>query len=144
LDPSVSRQHSFFLFRGQNVEEAMILGSDYPLAGRKVPQRETHAVLGRWSGGRCSKARVYKLENSRPKPGRMEETLEGGQGPPGCSTVGERERERLSMLSCPRRIESSCMAVSSSASFGVVSCVSAFTVAVYLGFAIVQTLEHLT
>jgi hypothetical protein len=25
---------------------------------------------------------VYKLENSSPKPGRMEETLEGGQGPP--------------------------------------------------------------
>jgi hypothetical protein len=25
---------------------------------------------------------VQKLENSRPKPERMEETLEGGQGPP--------------------------------------------------------------
>jgi hypothetical protein len=60
LDPIVSRQHSLFLFRGQNVEEAMILGSDYPLA-----------------------------------------------------------------VSCARRTQSTCMAVSSSASCGLVSCVSA-------------------
>jgi hypothetical protein len=45
---------------------------------RKTPQRETQAALGRWSGGGRSKARVQKLENSRPKPERMEETLEGG------------------------------------------------------------------
>ena len=62
-------------------------------AGRKAPQRETQAVLGRWSGGRCSKARVQKLENSCPKPGRMEKTLEGGRGPP--QAVAPLDRERL-------------------------------------------------
>ena len=34
------------------------------------------------------------MENSRPKPGRMEETLEGGRGPPGAVEPLERERER--------------------------------------------------
>jgi hypothetical protein len=38
----------------------------------------TNFALGRWSGRRRTKARVQKLENSRPKPERMEETLEGG------------------------------------------------------------------
>jgi hypothetical protein len=33
------------------------------------------------------------LDSSRPKPGTMEETLEGGQGPP-WAVVSERERER--------------------------------------------------
>jgi len=33
------------------------------------------------------------LENSRPKPGRMEETLEGGRGPPRAVAPLERERE---------------------------------------------------
>ena len=37
---------------------------------------------GKMSEGRCSKARVWKLDSSRPKPVRMEETLEGGRGPP--------------------------------------------------------------
>jgi hypothetical protein len=37
---------------------------------------------------------VQKLENSRPKPERMEETLEGGQGPPRAIAPLERERER--------------------------------------------------
>jgi len=32
------------------------------------------------------------LENSRPKPGRMEETLEGGWGPPRAVEPLERER----------------------------------------------------
>jgi len=32
------------------------------------------------------------LENSRPKPGRMEETLEGGRGPPRAVEPLERER----------------------------------------------------
>ena len=58
---------------------------------RLVFLRETQAALGRWSGGRCSKARVLKLENSRPKPGRMEETLEGGRGPPRAVEPLERE-----------------------------------------------------
>jgi len=60
-------------------------------------------------------------------------------------------RIRLSTdrVSCLGRTESSCMAVSSSASCGVVSCVSVRTVhwpavAIYLGFAILQTIEHLT
>jgi hypothetical protein len=52
-------------------------------------------------------------------------------------------------VSYPRRIESSCMVVPISASFGVVSCVSVLTVhwptvAIYLGFPILQTIEHLT
>jgi hypothetical protein len=34
------------------------------------------------------------LESSRPKPGRMEETLEGGRGPPGAVAPLERDRER--------------------------------------------------
>ena len=34
------------------------------------------------------------MENSRPKPGRMEETLEGGRGPPRAVEPVERERER--------------------------------------------------
>ena len=59
----------------------------------KAPQTETQVVLGRWSGGRSSKASVWKLENSRPKPGRMEETLEGGRGPPRAVAPLERERE---------------------------------------------------
>jgi len=33
------------------------------------------------------------LENSRPKPGRMEETLEGGRGPPRAVQPLERERD---------------------------------------------------
>ena len=33
------------------------------------------------------------MENSRPKPGRMEETLEGGRGPPRAVEPLERERE---------------------------------------------------
>jgi len=33
------------------------------------------------------------LEKSRPKPGRMEETLEGGRGPPRAVEPLERERE---------------------------------------------------
>jgi hypothetical protein len=36
---------------------------------------------------------VQKLENSRPKPERMEETFEGGQGPPRAVAPLERERE---------------------------------------------------
>ena len=55
--------------------------------------------MGRWSGGRRSKARVKKLENSRPKPGRMEETLEGGRGQPRAVEPLERERERESYVS---------------------------------------------
>ena len=51
-------------------------------------------MLGRWSEGRCSKARVQKLDSSHPKPGRMEETLEGGRGPPRAVVPLERERER--------------------------------------------------
>jgi len=52
-------------------------------------------------------------------------------------------------VSYPRRTESSCMVAPISASFGVVSCVSVLTVhwptvAIYLGFAILQTIEHLT
>jgi hypothetical protein len=35
---------------------------------------------------------VQKLENSRPKPERMEETLEGGQGQPRAVEPLERER----------------------------------------------------
>jgi hypothetical protein len=34
------------------------------------------------------------LENSRPKPERTEETLEGGRGPPRVVAPLERERER--------------------------------------------------
>jgi hypothetical protein len=37
---------------------------------------------------------VQKLENSRPKPEKMEETLEGGRGPPRAVAPLERERER--------------------------------------------------
>jgi hypothetical protein len=36
---------------------------------------------------------MQKLENSRPKPERMEETLEGGRGPP--RAVASLERERM-------------------------------------------------
>jgi len=32
------------------------------------------------------------MESSRPKPGRMEETLEGGRGPPRAVVPLERER----------------------------------------------------
>jgi hypothetical protein len=35
-----------------------------------------------------------RMDNSRPKPGRMEETLEGGRGPPRAVAPLERERER--------------------------------------------------
>ena len=48
-------------------------------------------MLGRWSGGRCSEARLWKLESSRPKPGRMEETPKGGRGPPWAVALLERE-----------------------------------------------------
>ena len=34
------------------------------------------------------------MENSRPKPGRMEETLEGGRGSSRAVAPLERERER--------------------------------------------------
>ena len=34
------------------------------------------------------------MEDSRPKPGRTEETLEGGRGPPRAVMPLERERER--------------------------------------------------
>ena len=34
------------------------------------------------------------MENSRPKPGRMEEILEGGRSPPRAVAALERERER--------------------------------------------------
>jgi hypothetical protein len=44
---------------------------------------ETQVALGRWSGGRRSKARMQKLENSRPKLGRMEETLKEAEAHPG-------------------------------------------------------------
>jgi len=37
------------------------------------------------------------LENSRPKPGRMEETLEGGRGPP--RAVAPLEREKMPFYS---------------------------------------------
>jgi hypothetical protein len=40
---------------------------------------------------------VQKLENSRPKPERMEETLEGGQGPPRAVAPLERERESINV-----------------------------------------------
>jgi hypothetical protein len=50
-------------------------------------------LLGRWCEGRCCKARVQELDSSRPKPGRMEETLEGGRGPPRAVVPLERERE---------------------------------------------------
>jgi hypothetical protein len=43
---------------------------------------------------RCCKARVQELDSSRPKLGRMEETLEGGRGPPWAVVPLERERER--------------------------------------------------
>jgi len=33
------------------------------------------------------------LDSSHPKPGRMEETLEGGRGPPWAVVPLERERE---------------------------------------------------
>ena len=51
-------------------------------------------------------------------------------------------------ISRPRRTESWCMAVSSSASCGVVSCVCAHTlhwptVAIFVGHALLQTVEHL-
>jgi hypothetical protein len=62
-------------------------------ARRKSPQRETQTALGRCSGGRCSKARILKLESSRPKPGRMEETPKWGRGPPWAVAPLERERE---------------------------------------------------
>ena len=39
------------------------------------------------------------MENSRPKLGRMEETLEGGRGPPRAVEPLERERERVSRMS---------------------------------------------
>ena len=65
-----------------------------------ISQRKTQAALGRWSGGRCSKARVQKLENSRPKPGRMEETLEGDLGPPRAVALLEREREIIYIYMC--------------------------------------------
>jgi hypothetical protein len=35
-----------------------------------------------------------RLESSRPKPGRMEETPKGGRGPPWAVAPLERERER--------------------------------------------------
>jgi len=38
------------------------------------------------------------LENSRPKPGRMEETLEGGRGPPRAVEPLERENLCLNMI----------------------------------------------
>jgi hypothetical protein len=59
-----------------------------------VPHRETQTALGSWSGGTCCKAGVYKLDSSQPKPGRMEESLEGGRGPPRTVVPLERERER--------------------------------------------------
>jgi len=37
---------------------------------------------------------MEQLDSSRPKPGRMEETLEGGRGPPQAVVPLERERER--------------------------------------------------
>ena len=37
---------------------------------------------------------MQKLESSRPKPGRMEETPKGGRGPPWTVARLERERER--------------------------------------------------
>jgi hypothetical protein len=37
---------------------------------------------------------MQELDSSRPKPGRMEETLEGGRGPPRAVVPLERERER--------------------------------------------------
>ena len=37
---------------------------------------------------------MQNLESSRPKPGRMEETPKGGQGPPWAVAPLERERER--------------------------------------------------
>jgi hypothetical protein len=37
---------------------------------------------------------VLKLDSIRPKPGRKEETLEGGRGPPRAVAPLERERER--------------------------------------------------
>jgi hypothetical protein len=36
---------------------------------------------------------VQELDSSHPKPGRMEETLEGGRGPPWAVVPLERERE---------------------------------------------------
>jgi hypothetical protein len=47
-----------------------------------------------------SKARVQKLENSRPKPERMEETLEGGRGPFRALAPLERDRERERVCVC--------------------------------------------
>jgi hypothetical protein len=41
---------------------------------------------------------VQKLERSRPKPGGMEETLEGGRGPPRALAPLEKERERVRNL----------------------------------------------
>jgi hypothetical protein len=38
---------------------------------------------------------VQKLENSRPKPERIEETLEGGRGPPRAVAPLERDKKRL-------------------------------------------------
>jgi hypothetical protein len=53
-----------------------------------------------WESGirKCSKTGVWKLDISRPEPGRMEETLEGGQGPfwAVVPLEGERDRERES------------------------------------------------
>jgi hypothetical protein len=60
-----------------------------------VPQRETQAALGRLSGGGCGKAGMQKLESGHPKPGGMEETLEGGPGP--LRAVALLERERISV-----------------------------------------------
>jgi hypothetical protein len=58
-------------------------GESSSMSQRKAPQRETQAALGRWSEGRCTKARMQKLDSSRPNPGRMEETLEGDEAHPG-------------------------------------------------------------
>jgi len=38
------------------------------------------------------------LESSRPKPGRMEETLKGGRGPSWAVAPLERERERVHLV----------------------------------------------
>jgi len=37
---------------------------------------------------------VWKLDSSRHKPGRVEETVEGGRGPTWAVVLLERERER--------------------------------------------------
>ena len=38
---------------------------------------------------------MQKLESSRPKPGRMEETPKGGRGPPWAVAPLERKREKI-------------------------------------------------